>query len=221
VSPLSDGCYLWATFATAAVWLAVLVGALVKEGAHALVRYAVAFAAVALTFLPLVADGFSARQNPYIACVPAVVLTLAQALAVVLRPLWTHALPRRTVTACAWILLLVVCVGARRGFDHALVEPNARFYASVVAQVRDHATADIDRVLVVTIPSTCPAEPCRGVFGYRASLATRRDLPEFYRGIVRELTGKVGTPVTFTDSVGLAAEDRAGALVISFDGLVE
>jgi hypothetical protein len=220
VAPLSDARYLWATFATAAVWLAVLLAALVKEGAGALERYAVALAAAVLTFLPLVADGFSARQNPYIACVPAIVLTLAQALAVVLRPLWAGAFPRRVVTVGAWVLLAVVCAGARRGFDHALVEPNARFYESVVAQVRRHAATDFERVLVVTIPSTCPAEPCRGVFGYRASLATRRDLPEFYRGIVRQVTGKVGTPVTFTDAVGLATEDQAGALVISFDGLV-
>jgi hypothetical protein len=121
--------------------------------------------------------------------------------------------------ACAWVVLLVVCVGARRGFDRALVGPNARFYDSVVAQVRAGAGADFERVLVVTIPSMCPDEPCRGVFGYRASLATRRDLPEFYRGIVREVTGRAGTPVVFTDTRRLAPEDRRDSLVISFDEL--
>jgi hypothetical protein len=145
---------------------------------------------------------------------------LAHAVAVVAQPLWSRPLPRRLLTGAAWALLVVVAVGAHRGFDHALVEPNARFYESVVAQVRAKATDDFERVLVVTIPSTCPDEPCRGVFGYRASLATRRDLPQFYRGIVREVTGKVGVPVTFTDTVGLATTDRTGALVISFDGLV-
>jgi hypothetical protein len=220
IPPLSDARYLGLTGATAAAGLVLLLVALWREGAGALGRYATAAGALALTVLPLVADGFSARQNPYIACVPAIVLMLAHAVAVVVQPLWSHPLPRRLLTGVAWAVLVVVAAGAHRGFDHALVAPNARFYEWVVAQVRARATDDFERVLVVTIPSTCPDEPCRGVFGYRASLATRRDLPEFYRGIVREETGRRGVPVTFTDTVRFATDDRAGALVITFDGLV-
>jgi hypothetical protein len=217
--PLSESRYLLLTAATAVAWLALLLAALAREGAGALGRYTMALVAVALTFLPLVADGFSARQNPYIACVPALVLTFAHALEVVTRPLRAHPLPRRALVACAWAALLVVGIGARRGFDRALVEPNARFYESVVAQVHAGADADFERILVVTVPSTCPDEPCRGVFGYRASLATRRDLPELYRGIVRDVTGKADTPVIFTDAVRLTPGDRGGSLVISFDEL--
>lgn len=216
VARLADGTWMrWAT-ASAAFWLAWIVAAGVSDwhrggGRFASEKYGLLLVSVGVTFLPLAADGFTLRQNVYIACVPTVAFTLVGAATVVLRRM-----PRLRLALLPLVLGLVatVALGAKAGFRRALIDPSLSHLATVAAQIRDHTGPPPERIVVVVVPHECREEPCRGVHGYRASLGNRRDLGDFYAALAAQAGMPAGLPVEFTDAAGLQRQTTAAALVI-------
>ncbi len=174
-------------------------------------RHALTWLCVALTFLPLAADGFTQRQNVYIACVPAMAFALAGAARSITRDSPTLA---RLGLVLAAIVVSYGAVGAKAGFARALIAPSVSFLANVEAQLRTSTVARPERIVVVVVPHECRAEPCRGVHGYRASLGNRRDLGDFYAALAARAGWRSGLPVEFTDDAGIAQTRTDDALVI-------
>jgi hypothetical protein len=219
LTKLSELRWSLLTGATAVAWLgasavAFAIEARQRSRSYVRQKYAIAFVAAGLTFFPLIADRFATRQNVYIACVPAITLIFAYAISVIVGALRPRRVTRMALATAATVVLAMVCAGAREGFDRALVYPNVRFYDSVLEQIRGQVDARYDRILVITAPHVCEREPCRGVHGYRMSLAGRRDLPQFYRALVRRNGGRPDMPVEFVEGRELGRGDLRRALVI-------
>lgn len=210
-----------AAWARLAAWSAAAVGATLLGAAildarrHGVrvagERHALAWLCVALTFLPLAADGFTQRQNVYIACVPAMAFALAGAARCITCNSPTLA---RLGLVLAAMVVSYVAVGAQAGFARALIAPSVSFLADVEAQLRTSTVAHPQRIVVVAVPHECRTEPCRGVHGYRASLGNRRDLGDFYAALAADSGWPSGLPVEFTDAAGIARTRTDDAVVV-------
>lgn len=213
IPPLSQAAWETLTGATALVWLATWLLAGVLDARRtgtdwAIGRHAVAAVAVALTFLPLPAAGFTGRTHVYVACVPAVVVSFAWAVRVLAGALQPPLASRRMAAAMAVAGLVLVCLGARGSFERGFVQPNARFYQFVLSEIDRQQPRDADRIVVVNADQTCPDEPCRGLHARRMSVADRTDLATFYQTLVRRRGGPAALPVQFTRSLGAGANVR-------------
>lgn len=225
IATINDSTRQMFTRASACVWLAVSGLAFIVElrrrpGWLVVQRYAVAFGAAGLTFLPLVADNFTARQNVFIACVPAVVLTFAACVRILLAPLAATSVVRRALAVAALPLLAWVCVGARSGFERGLIQPNARFYRYVVDEVARQARHPFDQVLILRIAAAqCCKEPCVGTHGYRISAPGNGEPSDFYRKIVFDHSGRSDFEVRVSDENDRAARARPNTLIIDLGRL--
>jgi hypothetical protein len=213
IAPLSQATWETLAGATALAWLATWVLAAVLEARRigadfAIQRHAVAAVAVALTFLPLPAAGFTGRTHIYVACVPAVVVSFAWAVRFLADAVQPPPASRRRASVLAWAGLVLVCVGARGSFERGFVQPNARFYEFVVGEIERQQPRDADLVLVINTDQACPDEPCRGLHGRRMSVADRTDLATFYQTLVRRGGGPAALPVQFPRSPGAGANVR-------------
>jgi hypothetical protein len=184
--------------------------------AYVFQRYGVALLAAVLTFLPLIADGFTMRQYLYIACVPAIVLIVGYALSVVLGWMRLTRLPRLLMSSAALAVLCVVAWGARAGYDRALVQPHARYYAFARDAARRAANKSFDRVVVVGASLGCCWEPCRGMHGIRMGGGSSPILVDFHRKIVQDETGRVDFDIEFADPSNVPDRNPATTLWIDY-----
>jgi hypothetical protein len=192
IEPLSDDRFRQLTSMTVAGCVLVVCSSCAIELQRAdrrqvLEKYGIAVLCLLLTFLPVVADGFTMRQHIYIACLPAIVLMVAHGLSVVIDRL---RLPRPLLYGVAAALLSILAWGAHAGFERALVQPTARYYAFARQQARRAAHPEFKRVAVVLPIPQCDEEPCRGMFYYRTPWAELSGVAESYRKIVQDETGR-------------------------------
>lgn len=210
VPRLEPATWLAMTSVSGLVFLAALVAAwasTARGSSTAHERYGLVVILLLATYMPVAADGFSARQNTHVAVVMMWVLLAAAWL----RALAAGSAPscRRFVRISVAGLVVVVAAGARGGFERALVGPSARCYESTVSQIREQVDSAYERILVVNAPTECPTEPCRGVFGARRSLGARIGLEAHYRSLVRQQGGRSDVPLTFRGDAGDTRDDRA------------
>jgi hypothetical protein len=221
IDPLSDATFHVLTGASALLCIAAYVWAWAieaREHARAQVfeRYGLALVAALLTFLPLVADGFSLRQHIYIGCVPAIVLVVAHSLSVILASLQPSRISRFLLSAAGIAVLCVVAVGARRGFERALLRPNALSYSFAREQIRRAAGREFVRVVIVAPDPGCPREPCRGMHGYRMFFAGLPGHADSYRKIILDETGRRDIEFKFFRGADAPESDPEGTVRIDF-----
>jgi len=166
----------------------------------ALQRHVIATSAVLLTFLPLVADGFSFRQHIYMACTPAIILTASFYFLTIYRHLIKKETHRTAVKTSLIVGLVFVSFGAQANIMRGILLPSVRYHTFLINELLSQKGKPYNHALVINAKASCEWEPCRGFMFRRLSIAAR-DKSIIYQLMLNRAHMRYEVPIVFSDNI--------------------
>lgn len=172
---------------SAIVWIVVVLSAAIleiKRQPDRRANWIMAAICVALSFLPVVADGATGRQHVFLAAVPALSLT-AYYSALVLLPEGTRARLYPLVLAS----LLIVAVGANFSYVRGLISPATRLFEYTRNSLAKFDETQFSEIRI-RVPSLkegrrfCPQDPCTRFYGRRLQIGHISKRKSLYRSVL-------------------------------------